>query len=79
MGRPLTDLGACHCVELPYLVDTACAWARAPMLAGLSWDDDVEPLGARMRSAWLTFARDGDPGPEWPQHVPGAAAGARFV
>ena len=75
---PGSDLGACHCIELPFLFGTEEAWADAPMLAGLSWDDDVEPLGARMRAAWLAFARDGDPGPDWPRHTAGDGPGMRF-
>ena len=76
--RPTRDLGACHCVELPFLFDRPDAWAAAPMLAGASWAEDVAPLGARMRAAWLGFARDGDPGAGWPRHVPGGGPGARF-
>jgi para-nitrobenzyl esterase len=52
---PGTDLGACHAVDLPFLFGTRDAWRDAPMLAGASWDDDIEPVGAAMRARWLEF------------------------
>jgi len=75
---PDSGLGACHCIELPFLFGTREAWRTAPMLAGADWDADIAPLGARMRAAWLSFARNGDPGADWPPHAPGAGPGARF-
>jgi para-nitrobenzyl esterase len=76
-GAPASGLGACHCIELPFLFGNHPAWQGAPMLAGASWDGDVEPLGAAVRAAWLAFARTGNPwttGPHavaWPPHSPG--------
>lgn len=52
-----SGLGACHTIELPFLFGNRAAWQDAPMLAGASWDDDVEPLGRAMRARWLAFAR----------------------
>lgn len=50
--------GACHCIELPFVLGTASAWRDAPMLAG-----DLPPgLVRRVRHAWTAFARAGDPG-----------------
>ncbi|GAA4897970.1 carboxylesterase/lipase family protein [Actinomycetospora straminea] len=72
---PASGLGACHCVDLPFLFGAREAWAGAPMLRGADWDTDVEPLGAVLRGAWLAFARHGDPGTDdlpWPPHSPGA-------
>jgi para-nitrobenzyl esterase len=54
---PDSGLGACHAIELPFLFGTRDAWRDAPMLAGASWDDDVEPLGRALRRRWLSFAR----------------------
>jgi para-nitrobenzyl esterase len=54
---PEGGLGACHTIELPFLFGNRAAWQDAPMLAGASWDDDVEPLGVAMRRRWLEFAR----------------------
>lgn len=71
---PDSGLGACHCLELPFLFGTRAAWRDAPMLRGADWDADVEPLGAVMRAAWLRFVHTGDPSTEaraWPSHTPG--------
>jgi len=72
---PASGLGACHCIELPFLFGARAAWKGAPMLAGASWDADVEPLGAVLRAAWLGFVHTGDPSTPalaWPSHTPGA-------
>jgi para-nitrobenzyl esterase len=71
---PASGLGACHCIELPFLFGGRAAWERAPMLAGADWDTDVEPLGAVVRAAWLRFVRSGNPWTDalpWPPHSPG--------
>lgn len=71
---PASGLGACHCIELPFLFGARAAWEDAPMLAGADWDADVEPLGAVVRAAWLRFVRTGDPSTgalPWPPHTPG--------
>jgi len=73
---PASRLGACHCIELPFLFGARTAWEGAPMLAGADWDADVEPLGAAVRAAWLSFARTGNPWTDalpWPPHSPGRA------
>ncbi|WP_017593547.1 carboxylesterase/lipase family protein [Nocardiopsis potens] len=55
-------LGACHAVEVPFLFGTL---DTAPALVG---EDPPEELGERLRSAWLRFARTGEPGWEpWNQ------------
>ncbi|MEJ2865158.1 carboxylesterase/lipase family protein [Actinomycetospora flava] len=71
---PASGLGACHCLELPFLFGNRAAWEGAPMLRGADWDDDVEPLGAVVRAAWLRFVRTGDPSTDavpWPPHTAG--------
>ncbi|WP_433801329.1 carboxylesterase family protein [Actinomycetospora sp. CA-084318] len=55
-SAPDSGLGACHAIELPFLFGGRDAWQDAPMLAGASWDDDVEPLGRALRRRWLDFA-----------------------
>jgi carboxylesterase type B len=57
---PGNPIGACHTIELPFLFGNREAWQDAPMLAGASWDDDVEPLGRALRRWWLRFARERD-------------------
>ena len=56
-SAPESGLGACHAIELPFLFGGREAWQHAPMLAGASWDDDIEPLGRAMRAWWFAFAR----------------------
>jgi para-nitrobenzyl esterase len=48
-------MGACHCIELPLLFDSA-AWADAPMLGGSPVDDR---LADTMRRNWSGFAHRG--------------------
>ncbi|MGI5498846.1 carboxylesterase family protein [Lentzea sp. CA-135723] len=54
--------GATHCVELPLLLGSARAWAGSPMLGDMPWED-VDRLGRGLRSSWISFARNGIPGP----------------
>ncbi|GAA4765783.1 carboxylesterase/lipase family protein [Actinomycetospora chibensis] len=71
---PASGLGACHCIELPFLFGARDAWVDAPMLRGADWDADVEPLGAVVRAAWLRFVRTGNPATDalpWPSHAAG--------
>ncbi len=51
-GAPL---GACHCMELPFVFDPA-GWAGAGMLAGQEPDPG---LARTVRSVWAGFARNG--------------------
>jgi para-nitrobenzyl esterase len=62
-------LGACHSMELPWVFGTLRDGALGPAL-GL--EPGARTLSDRMQSAWLTFAREGDPGPAmsvgWPRY-----------
>ncbi|MVA99007.1 carboxylesterase family protein [Nitratireductor sp. CAU 1489] len=64
-----SPLGACHCLELPFVFGPAQAWGDAPMLAGAD-PVEIAELSATMRAAWLNFVRTGDPAaaklPTWP-------------
>jgi para-nitrobenzyl esterase len=51
---PGNRLGACHCIELPFLFSGN--WADAPMLAGHPVPAD---LAAQVRRTWTVFARSG--------------------
>ncbi len=53
---PGTGLGACHCIELPFLLGSEDAWRQAPALAGTDWSE-IEPIGRKMRKIWADFAR----------------------
>ncbi|MEV6339708.1 carboxylesterase family protein [Nocardia vinacea] len=53
-----SPFGACHCLELPFLLGSAAAWAHAPMLMG----ERPQALVEDMRERWIGFIRHGDPG-----------------
>ncbi|WAL63476.1 carboxylesterase family protein [Amycolatopsis cynarae] len=78
-AAPDSVYGACHCVELPFLLGKETAWVGAPMLAGADWPE-VEALGRLLRASWLSFARTGSPeaAVSWPPHTPGSPAGVRW-
>lgn len=49
--------GACHCIELPFLLGDESAWSTAPMLQGAVWTQ-LEKQGEALRSIWIEFARN---------------------
>lgn len=49
-----SKLGACHCIELPFLFDND--WSDAPMLAG---QRPPAELGELLRQTWVDFAENG--------------------
>ncbi|MFC6881693.1 carboxylesterase/lipase family protein [Actinomadura yumaensis] len=55
---PHSPYGACHCIELPFVLGTAAAWREAPMLDG----DPPPELVRRVRRSWTGFAQRNDPG-----------------
>ena len=58
-------LGSCHALEIPFVFDTLDL-GRGQMLGGALGDDPPQGLADDMHSAWVRFARDGDPG--WPRY-----------
>ena len=48
--------GACHCIELPFLMGSFDDWAASPMLGSDSRQALAE-LGPPMRQLWYEFAR----------------------
>ncbi|MBL7490115.1 carboxylesterase family protein [Frankia sp. AgB1.9] len=60
-------LGACHGLDVP-LVFGNLTGSQPAMLIGEPTTPEAETLSARMRSAWTSFAMDGDPG--WPAYEP---------
>lgn len=50
-------LGACHCIELPFLFGEPGAWSDAPMLGPARQID--QDLAVHMRSVWTGFAYHG--------------------
>jgi para-nitrobenzyl esterase len=57
------QFGACHGLDLPLLFGTTDA-DLGPLLLGDEPPAEAHQLSARLRTAWTTFARTGDPG--WP-------------
>jgi para-nitrobenzyl esterase len=55
---PDSALGACHCIELPFLFGTDEAWKGAPML-GTSEPASRMALARAVRAHWAQFARSG--------------------
>jgi para-nitrobenzyl esterase len=59
-------LGAPHTLEIPFVFDTVDS---SPLTGS---GEDRYPLAARMRDAWVAFARSGDPNhaglPPWPRY-----------
>ena len=51
-----SPLGACHCIELPFLMGTFDEWSRAPML-GTAARAALAEFGPPMRRLWWEFAK----------------------
>ena len=51
-----SPFGACHCIELPFLMGSFDDWARSPML-GSDPRQALAELGPPMRQLWCEFAR----------------------
>lgn len=62
-------IGACHCIELPFVFGTAREFAGAPMLQGGD-PDEMEYLSSLVRRAWIDFIRTGNPGQSMPSNLP---------
>ncbi len=58
---PGSPLGACHCIEQPFVFGALSAWQDATMLAGAD-AGAMERLARDMQGAWISFVRDGRPG-----------------
>lgn len=78
---PAADFGACHGVDLPFVLGDYADWADAPILAG-SARAKVEPLADRYRDMLASFARTGrptGPGPAaWQPYTPQHRTTMRF-
>jgi para-nitrobenzyl esterase len=58
-------LGACHALELPFVFDTLDLGLHQ-MMGGALGDDPPQDLADAMHTAWMEFARCGNPG--WPRY-----------
>ncbi|QWF86040.1 carboxylesterase/lipase family protein [Amycolatopsis sp. CA-230715] len=72
-----SPFGACHCIELPFVLGNPRAWADAPMLAGAG-PSTLVAVTDLVQPTWIALARHGNPCheaiPDWPAYRPGEAA-----
>lgn len=54
-----SELGACHSIELPFLLGKFEDWGAAEMLRGMT-QEEYEANCAKFRSLWTKFARSGE-------------------
>ena len=54
-----SELGACHSIELPFLLGKLEDWGSAEMLQGMT-REEYEAKSAKFRSLWTEFARSGE-------------------
>ena len=54
-----SELGACHSIELPFLLGKLEDWGSAEMLRGMT-REEYEAYSAKFRSLWTKFARSGE-------------------
>jgi len=55
---PVSGLGACHSLDIPFVFDNLTAEGAEPVLG----PTPPTALAGQMHAAWIAFARDGDPG-----------------
>ncbi|WP_405943043.1 carboxylesterase/lipase family protein [Streptomyces sp. NBC_00207] len=65
------QLGAAHCLELPFAFNNFDKWSQAPFLAGLN-PRVRDGLASTMHASWISFIRTGDPNhgpmPNWARY-----------
>lgn len=69
---PMPGLGACHCIDLPFLFGNFDVWQAAPMAKGAD-RREVQDLSRLFRGSIAAFAEGGDPNgsglPKWPAYA----------
>lgn len=69
---PMPGLGACHCIDLPFLFGNFDVWQAAPMVKGAD-RREVQDLSRLFRGSIAAFAEGGDPNgrglPKWPAYA----------
>ncbi|KAJ5798671.1 uncharacterized protein N7503_006176 [Penicillium pulvis] len=48
-------LGACHCIDIPFVLGGWNAWKIAPMLTGQNTQADIARLGSDLKDMWTDF------------------------
>ena len=71
---PAPGLGAVHAVEIPFVFDHL--GPNVPLFGPMLGEDPPQELADAVHSAWVSFARNGDPG--WPTYDPDRRATMRF-
>jgi para-nitrobenzyl esterase len=66
---PTPGIGACHCIELPFVFGNLPMWHGAPML-GDAPEAELEGLAHLFGGALAQFAHSGDPAPQHALHWP---------
>ncbi|AJQ93066.1 carboxylesterase/lipase family protein [Gynuella sunshinyii] len=68
---PVHELGACHCIDLPFLFGQWDIWQAAPMVNGAN-KQELRDLSFLFQGALTEFARSGNPNnqglPLWPEY-----------
>ena len=69
---PMPGLGACHCIDLPFLFANFDVWQAAPMVKGAD-RREMQDLSRLFRGSIAAFAEGGDPNgrglPNWPAYT----------
>ncbi|MCC8953507.1 carboxylesterase family protein [Bradyrhizobium sp. Pear77] len=69
---PNPELGACHCIDLPFLFGNIDVWKVAPMISGAD-QQEVQDLSRLFRGSIAAFAATGDANgnglPNWPAYA----------
>ncbi|MEM5316411.1 carboxylesterase family protein [Paraburkholderia sp. JHI869] len=60
LPSPQPNVGACHCLELPFLFGNFENWIESPMLEGLD-EPRSRALSARIQRYFLNFVESGNP------------------
>jgi len=68
----IQEIGACHCIDLPFLFGQWDIWQAAPMVTGAN-KQELEDLSFLFQGALAEFARTGNPNkqglPIWPEYA----------
>lgn len=50
-----SSLGACHCIDIPFVLGTYDVWRSAPMLNGDETETSINDLGFQIKEIWTRF------------------------